>query len=194
MYTVNLLPDSYIRDKRNQRIKNRVIYGLLILFVVILVVYRFLLQLEYRQEEQLKSISQANLNLEDTIQRLSDPNTLMANATEIDSIIGDIERSNVDYVQMIVLIGNSAPDDVLISYLSMSGADGDEACIINASAQYYKSVSEWISALSEIEGLGSITFSYLARGEVLQGGYEPGETSDQSETDRINFEFRIALN
>ena len=159
MYIVNLLPESYIRERKNQRIKNRVIYGLLILVVLTLVIYRFLIQLENHQVEQYNSILQANVSLEKTIQSFSDPDTSLADVTEIDSIIGEIMGSQVDYVQMMVMISNSAPDDILISFLSMSNVDGNESCIINASALNYESINEWISALSEIDGLGTITFS-----------------------------------
>ena len=78
MYIVNLLPESYIRERRNQRIKNRVIYGLLILVVLTLVIYRFLIQLENHQVEQYNSILQANVSLEKTIQSFSDPDTSLA--------------------------------------------------------------------------------------------------------------------
>jgi hypothetical protein len=193
MYIVNLLPESYIRERKNQRIKNRVIYGLLIFVAFTLVIYNLLVQLENRQVEQYNSILQANLSLESTVQSFSDPETSLADATEIDSIIGEIMGSKVDYVEMMVLISNSAPDDILISYLSMSDVDGNEACIINASALYYESINEWVSALSEIEGVGTITFSYLASSETPQGGYTLDGESEGDTNNRINFEFRIAL-
>ncbi|MGI6577566.1 MAG: PilN domain-containing protein [Eubacteriales bacterium] len=192
MYKVNLLPQAYIKNKRNQQIKNRVIYGLIILLIMVLSVYRLFSELAIRQSQQLDSLSQANANLTGTIQKLNDPHSPIADATKIDNIIDGMKDSEIDYVKFLILICNSAPDDILISDLSMAGSGDEQACVIQASAIRYESISEWISALGEIDGLDKISFSRLTTGDIdTQVDTEVEENEDFSK--RIRFEFRISF-
>jgi len=192
MYKVNLLQQAYIKNKKNQKIKNRVIYGLIILLVVVILIYRLFVELGVRQAQQLDSMSRANANLADTIRKMSDPESPMAYATEIDLIIDRIEDSGIDYVKYLVLICNSAPDDVLISSLSMSGSGDERACVIQASAERYESITGWVTALGEIDGLDKVTFSYLTAGDINSTG-SPEREDSTGPSDRIRFEFRVSI-
>jgi len=180
MYVVNLLPEKYRNNARNQAIKNRLIYGSIFALLLLFLLYRMLISFGNQRYDQYSDLLRDNQNLASIVMKMEDPNPVSADADQISSIIDRITKKSKDYGKLLVLITNSSPDDIKIFQLSMSDEESGVACIIQATASDYDSVSEWISGLSEIDGLGEITSSYIAADE-------------ESEESRVEFELRIPI-
>jgi hypothetical protein len=180
MYSVNLLPEKYLNNARNQAVKNRLIYGSILVLLTLFFFYRVLISMGNQRYDEYNSLAHDNLNLVSLIRQLRDPNSPEADANEINSIIDGLVETSKDYSTLLVLISNSAPDDVKVSYFSMKNEEGGVVCILHATASSYDTVSEWIVRLSEIDDLGEITSSYIAAAE-------------ESEENHVEFELRIPI-
>jgi len=180
MYSVNLLPKKYLNNARNQAVKNRLIYGSILVLLTLFLLYRVLISMGNQRYDEYNSLAKDNFNLVSLIKQLKDPDSPEADANEINSIIDGIVKTSTDYSTLLILISNSAPDDVKISSFSMNNDDRSVVCILHATASSYDTVSEWIGRLSEIDDLGEITSSYIAAAE-------------ESEENRVEFELRIPV-
>jgi hypothetical protein len=180
MYRVNLLPENYLKNARNQAIKNRIIYGSILVLAALFVLYRVLVSYGVRTYDRYSSLAQDNQRLVKLISQLKDPDSPRADATEINSIIERIAGSGKDFGKLLVLISNSSPDDVAISRFSVSYGETGAVCVLYATASSYDTVSTWIDVLSGYDDFGEITPSYIsAEGEGIEG--------------RVEFELRIPV-
>lgn len=156
MNRVNLLPESYLRNIKSQQIKNRIIYALLFVILILYFIYRMLMFTEAGINTQTEQMQIDNSNLQQLMLSLVAYDTA-AEVQPTGDPVAQILSDNPDFLPVLVQITDSTPKDIQVTNLHIGrAAEGEIVCFIDASAENNEEISVWIDALAETPRIGAV--------------------------------------
>jgi Tfp pilus assembly protein PilN len=87
--------------------------------------------------------------------------------------------SNPEWSNLLITIGNSVPESLILKNIEMKYSDPEGKCSIKGAGQSHKSVSEWLKKLEEVKGIDKIKCEL--------------SSSENQQSRAVNFEIEFSI-
>ncbi|MCX7773783.1 MAG: PilN domain-containing protein [Clostridia bacterium] len=165
MYSVSLLPYEYRMLHQNARKKDVSLLIAVVAMAVAMAVYLFLSISAASKDRELEDIQAQQQSVSRQITRLQDLEGLNSKASSLLSQAMLAAGSNPTWSNLIAALGNSVPQSVGLTNISMKYAGIGGECILQGTAVSHQAVSEWMKELSALKGIGEIKCSFSSEDE-----------------------------
>lgn len=160
MYSVSLLPSEYKAIHQNARKKDILLLIAIGVIGVLTVIYLTLYIAVLNMEKEYLVLQDENVDILIQIDKLDDIEPLYSQVNSLLARAVAAKGMNPKWDELIACIGNSVPESVGLSSISLQYNGTNQQCVIEGTANNHQAVAQWLEVLETVEGIDQIKCSF----------------------------------